>query len=72
MGIFKSDQYYIVYHRRLIGLTDRNHRVTCIDKIEFNEKGFILPVKITFEGVETNPLKETHDRHLASILGQYQ
>lgn len=54
----ESDQYYIVYHRRPLGETDRNHRVTCMDKMEFDEKGFILPVKITFEGVAANPLGE--------------
>jgi hypothetical protein len=53
----KTDQYYIVYHRRPLDETDGNHRVTCIDKMEFDENGLILPVKITFEGVPANPLK---------------
>jgi beta-xylosidase len=52
----KTDQYYIVYHRRPLGETDGNHRVTCIDKMEFDENGLIIPVKITFEGVPANPL----------------
>jgi beta-xylosidase len=43
--------YYIVYHRRPLGETDGNHRVTCIDRMEFDEHGLIKPVKITFEGV---------------------
>jgi beta-xylosidase len=47
-----KDVYYIVYHRRPLGETDGNHRVTCIDRMEFDEQGFIKPVKITFEGVE--------------------
>jgi hypothetical protein len=46
-----TDTYYIVYHRRPLGETDGNHRVTCIDRMEFDEQGFIKPVKITFEGV---------------------
>ena len=46
-----QDVYYIVYHRRPLGDTDGNHRVTCIDRMEFDEQGFIKPVKITFEGV---------------------
>lgn len=46
------DVYYIVYHRRPLGERDGNHRVTCIDRMEFDEQGFIKPVKITFEGVE--------------------
>lgn len=52
-----KDQWYIVYHRRPLGETDGNHRVTCIDKMEFDEKGLIKPVKITFEGVAKQPLK---------------
>ncbi|HET7897469.1 MAG TPA: glycoside hydrolase family 43 protein, partial [Flavisolibacter sp.] len=47
-----KDEYYIVYHRRPLGETDANHRVVCIDKMLFDEKGFILPVRITKEGVE--------------------
>ncbi len=46
------DVYYIVYHRRPLSETDGNHRVTCMDRMEFDEQGFIKPVKITFEGVE--------------------
>lgn len=47
-----KDTYYIVYHRRPLGLKQANERVVCIDKLEFDEQGFIKPVKITFEGVE--------------------
>ncbi|GAA4441209.1 hypothetical protein GCM10023188_39470 [Pontibacter saemangeumensis] len=46
-----KDQYFIVYHRRPLGETDANHRVTCIDKMEFDAEGHIKPVKITMEGV---------------------
>ena len=53
----KDDSYYIVYHRRPLGETDGNHRVTCIDKLEFDGNGRIKPVKITFEGVPANPLQ---------------
>jgi len=53
----QSGQYYIVYHRRPLGETNGNHRVTCIDKMEFDEDGRIIPVKITFEGVPANPLR---------------
>jgi beta-xylosidase len=52
-----KDQWYIVYHRRPLGEKDGNHRETCIDKMEFDEKGMIKPVKITFEGVAGQPLK---------------
>ena len=47
-----KDVYYIVYHRRPLGEKDGNHRVTCIDRMEFDKQGHIKPVKITFEGVE--------------------
>ena len=42
-----TDEYFIVYHRRPLGDTGRDHRVTCIDRLEFDEQGFILPVKMT-------------------------
>lgn len=47
-----TDDWYIVYHRRPLGETDGNHRVVCIDRMEFDADGKIRPVKITFEGVE--------------------
>lgn len=52
-----KDIWYIVYHRRPLGEKDGNHRVTCIDRMEFDEQGFIKPVKITFEGVPPHPLE---------------
>ncbi len=50
----KSNKYYIVYHRRPLGETDGNHRVTCIDEMRFDKKGFIQPVTITFGGVKAH------------------
>lgn len=52
-----TDKWYIIYHRRPLGETDGNHRVTCIDKMFFDKKGFIKPVKITNEGVNKVKLK---------------
>lgn len=52
-----KDEYYIVYHRRPLGERDGNHRVTCIDRMEFDENGLIKPVKITFEGVDPRKLR---------------
>lgn len=52
-----TDEWYMVYHRRPIPNEGRDHRVTCIDVMEFNEDGTIKPIKMTFEGVEANPLK---------------
>lgn len=46
-----GDQWFIIYHRRPIPNEGRDHRVTCIDKLEFNEDGTIKDVVMTFEGV---------------------
>jgi len=51
-----TDEWYIVYHRRPIPNHSRDHRVTCIDRLDFNEDGTIKPVKMTFEGVAGRPL----------------
>lgn len=53
----KTGEYFIVYHRRPLEETNGNYRVTCIDKMEFDENGLIKPVKITFEGVAPSPMK---------------
>ena len=52
-----GDKWFIVYHRRPLGDREGNHRVTCIERMEFDENGLIKPVTITFEGVERTPLK---------------
>ena len=53
----KNDSWYIVYHRRPLGDKAANHRVTCIEKMEFDKDGMIVPVKISFEGVTAQKLK---------------
>jgi beta-xylosidase len=52
-----SPNWYIVYHRRPLGETDRNHRVVSIDKLVFDAKGFIQPVTITTTGVAADSLR---------------
>lgn len=52
-----KDEWYIIYHRRPLGETAANHRVTCIDYMRFDKNGLIQPVKITFEGVKKHKLK---------------
>jgi beta-xylosidase len=52
-----KNDWYIVYHRRPLTETDANHRVTCIDKMEFDDNGLIKIVTITKEGVPRNRLK---------------
>ena len=47
-----GDAWYMVYHRRPLGETDGNSRVTCIDQLFFDANGLIKPVVITNEGVE--------------------
>jgi beta-xylosidase len=52
-----TDNWYIVYHRRPLNQTDRNARVVCIDLMEFDSEGNILPVKITDQGVQEHLLR---------------
>jgi beta-xylosidase len=52
-----KDKWYIIYHRRPLGETDGNHRVTCIDELFFDEAGNIKPVKMSREGVSGFKLK---------------
>ena len=59
LNIPGTDDWYIVYHRRPLTRTSAGHRETCIDRMYFDENGLILPVKITNEGVERRPLKQT-------------
>ncbi|PKA99616.1 glycosyl hydrolase family 43 [Flavobacteriaceae bacterium MAR_2009_75] len=58
LQIPRTDDWYIVYHRRPIPNEHRNHRVVCIDKMEFNDDGTIKPVKMTFKGVDMVSLKK--------------
>ena len=51
------DTWYIVYHRRPLGETDRNHRVVSIDELRFDASGLIQPVVITKTGVARNPIR---------------
>lgn len=48
-SVFKDDdgEYYIAYHRRIIGDDAPDHRVVAIDNFEFNEDGTIRPVVMT-------------------------
>lgn len=43
----KTGEYLIVYHRHPLGDSDGNHRVVCIDALNFSPDGKILPVKMT-------------------------
>ncbi|WP_346236504.1 glycoside hydrolase family 43 protein [Niabella insulamsoli] len=52
-----KNEYYIVYHRRPLSEKDGNSRVVCIDKMEFDDQGYIKPVVITNEGVGARKLK---------------
>jgi beta-xylosidase len=56
-----ADEWVIVYHRRPLGDTDRNHRVVCVDRLEFGEDGLIVPVRIGFEGVERRKVFRERD-----------
>ncbi|PGH17514.1 hypothetical protein AJ79_01114 [Helicocarpus griseus UAMH5409] len=51
-----GDDYYIAYHRRFPDDNERDHRVTCIDRMYFTADGEIEIVRITVEGVEGRQL----------------
>jgi len=54
-----KNEYYIVYHRHPLGDHNGNHRVVCIERMNFDKDGRIMPVKITFEGVKaTKPARK--------------
>ena len=53
----KSGKSYIVYHRRPLDQKDRNARVVCIEELKFDDKGFIVPVVLTKEGVAADPIR---------------
>jgi beta-xylosidase len=46
-----SDEWLIAYHRRPLGETDRDRRVVCLERMEFDGEGRILPVELTHCGV---------------------
>ena len=55
-----TDNWFIIYHRRPLGETDANSRVTCIDKMFFDSAGFIKPVVITNNGIEKVNLRRAN------------
>ncbi|RYY60564.1 MAG: arabinan endo-1,5-alpha-L-arabinosidase [Chitinophagaceae bacterium] len=52
-----TDDWYIVYHRRPLGDKNGHHRVTCIDRMSFDENDRIKPVKITHQGIDPRLLR---------------
>jgi len=52
-----SPNWYIVYHRRPLGDTGRDHRVVSIDEMHFDANGLIRPVVITKAGVAADSLR---------------
>ena len=42
-----TDEWYVCYHRRPVPNEGRNHRVVCIDRMEFDSAGDIKPVVMT-------------------------
>lgn len=53
-----KDEYYIVYHRRPLECTGVSERQVCIDRMEFDDAGYIKPVKMTFTGVGPAPINQ--------------
>lgn len=54
-----DDDWIICYHRRPIEETDPNHRVICIDRLNFSADGNIEPIVLTNEGVRKHPAEKT-------------
>jgi beta-xylosidase len=54
--VARDDSWFIVYHRHPLGDTNGNHREVCIDRMEFDADGKIVPVKMTREGVPAHTL----------------
>ena len=52
-----TDNWFMVYHRRPIPNLGRDHRVTCIDKLEFEADGTIKQVVMTTGGVQAAKIK---------------
>ena len=52
-----KEEFVICYHRRPLEETDANHRQVCMDRLVFDAKGDILPVRQTFEGVPAWPIR---------------
>lgn len=42
-----EDEYFIIYHRHPIGSRGGSERVVCMDRLEFDENGYIIPVKMS-------------------------
>lgn len=53
LNVSGTDDWYLVYHRRPVPNYHTSHRVTCIDRLVFNDDGTINPVIMTNSGVET-------------------
>lgn len=45
-----TDEWYICYHRRPIPSLSQHHRVTCLERMFFNDDGTIRPVVMTTGG----------------------
>ena len=62
----EGNDYYIVYHRHDNPHSNRGfHRQVCIDKLEFDKDGKILPVKASHEGVKFNIKPSVSSKNLA-------
>jgi beta-xylosidase len=51
-----TEEWYIAYHRRPLSSEEGNHRELAIERLYFDQAGFIKPVVMTHEGVAARPL----------------
>ena len=55
-----DDDWVICYHRRPLGETNANNRVTCLERLEFRTDGSIAPITLSFDGVAAHPARESN------------
>lgn len=49
MNIPGTDEWYIINHPHPLGDRNGKYRKVCVDRVEFEENGYIKPVKLAFE-----------------------
>jgi hypothetical protein len=59
LGRFKV--HFSSIFRHAYSETHVNHRVTCIERMEFDAAGLIKPIKLTHQGVPSRTLDKSND-----------
>jgi len=63
-----NDQYFIVYHRLdYYFYPNTSKRQVCIDKMEFDDKGWIKPIEPTNAGIDFSKILNSSKKHLKNV-----